>query len=99
MKIKSFVYDGSSDGLSTVVELLNSNTRILCPVCGTDLIVALDHEAANKYQVHPGIYCPINLEHMFQMMELKGKVSFWEEFAKIKEEILQERRQKEAEDK
>jgi hypothetical protein len=66
----TYVYDGSPESLAKVSELYPTGTKILCPVCHAELIVALDIAAANKYKVHPGIYCPVNTKHMHHRVEL-----------------------------
>lgn len=70
MEPKEFVYDGSSEGLRQVYELHPKGTAILCPKCRAQLIVALDLEAANKHKVHPGLYCPVDPQHLTELLSL-----------------------------
>ena len=67
---KEFVYDGSSEGLRQVYEFHPRGTAILCPKCRSQLIVALDLEAANRHKVHPGLYCPLDANHMTELLSL-----------------------------
>jgi hypothetical protein len=69
--MKTFAYDGSSDALREVYELRDSDIVIVCGTCGAELIVALDHETANRYQVHTGIFCPN--KHICELIEIRAE--------------------------
>lgn len=77
----TFVYDGSSEALSKLPLLLQEGTRVVCPVCHADLIVALDVDAANRHKVHPGIYCAVDRAHVCEFIELSSvRRDLWKSF-------------------
>ena len=67
----TFSYDGSSDALRKVYDLRDTDVKIVCHECGAELIVALDHESANRHQVHTGIYCPN--KHICELIEIRAE--------------------------
>jgi hypothetical protein len=71
--METFVYDGSIQALEKLPELLRQGVKILCPKCGSELIVALDAEAAGRHKVHPGIYCSKNARHFHEMHEFRSR--------------------------
>jgi hypothetical protein len=72
MTMSSFVYDGTSEGLRRAFELSQQDVPVLCPKCGAELIVALDHESANRHKVHTGIYCSKDRKHVCELIEIRS---------------------------
>jgi hypothetical protein len=65
------VFDGSFESLNDLFSLHPQGVKFLCPVCQTELIVALSWEEGANKGVHPGVYCPKNEKHVFRMMEFR----------------------------
>jgi hypothetical protein len=57
-------YDGSPEKRRELQRMIDQGARIFCDTCGSELIVALDKETANKHRVHAGIYCPKDRKHV-----------------------------------
>jgi hypothetical protein len=71
--MEPFVYDGSKQALQKLPELVRQGVKIVCPKCGSELIVALDAEGAARHKVHPGVYCSKNPKHFFEMHEIRPR--------------------------
>jgi hypothetical protein len=71
MSTEDFVYDGSTESLRRVFQLHPQGVRILCPECRNELTVALTVEEANKFKVHPGIYCSVDSKHVMELISLQ----------------------------
>jgi hypothetical protein len=70
-KVKdAVVYDPATQGISWAQCMHDQGIDLLCPKCGTKLIVALSIEEANQNKVHPGISCPKSSNHVFEMVNL-----------------------------
>jgi hypothetical protein len=79
--METYTYDGGAGSLLKVSEAQKRGAKILCSHCGSELVVALDIDSANKQKVHPGIYCPVNQQHVCVMIELASvRRDFWEKF-------------------
>ena len=66
------VFTDSRESLVELFELHPRGVVFTCPECGEDLIVVLSKEEARRTQLHPGIYCPTNSSHVWQMFNLSG---------------------------
>jgi hypothetical protein len=51
-------------------ELVDQGVQLVCHRCGSKLITALDAESARQQGVHPGVYCPVDQNHVAQLIEL-----------------------------
>jgi hypothetical protein len=79
--MEDFIYDGSHEAFKELTELQTKGAKILCHRCKAELIVALDLVSANKFGVHPGIYCPVNPAHVYELVELADvRRNFWKRF-------------------
>ncbi len=66
-------YENSIEMLNKLVELHPKGVEFLCPVCGATLIVILTNEEAQKWEKHPGIYCPKDSKHVWRMFNLRAR--------------------------
>ena len=78
--MESFVYDGSSKNLQQAFDVHSKGGCVLCPKCGSELLVVVDVESRAKYKIPTGIYCPINPEHMYKRIMLSDA---FDEFRRI----------------
>ena len=62
--------DPARDTFPQLVDLHNQGVKLLCPVCGADVIVALDLESAGRSRVHPGIHCSRDTKHYGGVAEI-----------------------------
>jgi len=76
------VYDGSSVSLKTVLEVNRNGGDVLCPKCGTPLLIAVSMVEARSKGIHPGIFCPQDETHVHTTFYTNEHASFWEEFDK-----------------
>jgi hypothetical protein len=57
-------YERGGAFLTRVAKLKPAEVTILCPVCGSALLVALSPEAAARLKIHPGFLCPKDDRHV-----------------------------------
>ena len=91
-KTEPYRYEPAMNDYNELLRMHASGRRIVCPVCGADLIIALDPKTVEKYQVHPGIYCPRNRSHIAEMVELapvRERFRRWMESRQRAEEDVQ----------
>lgn len=44
--------------------------RLLCPVCGGDVLFAPDWKRARELTIHPGAYCTVDRRHLTVMFDM-----------------------------
>ncbi len=66
------VFDNSHSALVDLFEQYPKGVIFTCPVCGVELLVVLSKEESKEKQIHPGIYCPTDPSHVWQMFNLSG---------------------------
>ena len=44
--------------------------RLLCPVCGGDVMFAPDWKRARELTIHPGAYCMVDRRHLTVMFDM-----------------------------
>ncbi|BBD60469.1 hypothetical protein NIES2109_32660 [Nostoc sp. HK-01] len=66
MNRENFIYDSKCDNLQKALDIYTNGGRILCAVCGSELIIIgyEDKTLITKYQLQPGIYCPVSSKHI-----------------------------------
>jgi hypothetical protein len=69
----SFVYDGSPDSLEKALDAYSKGDSLLCPNCGSELLVIIDKESRAKHKMRPGIYCLVNPKHMYAILLLSDE--------------------------
>lgn len=79
MTNKSIVYDRSM-AINEVIGAVGRGDTIICPKCGSELLIALDPDSMSRWGVHRGIYCAANKEHLSILIEAKTSPGFWEQF-------------------
>lgn len=67
---QEFVYDPSQQNIGWAQEIHDRGDILICPKCGTELVVALTLEEANQNKVHPGIFCPQSHQHVSETVNL-----------------------------
>jgi hypothetical protein len=67
---QEIVYDPSQQGIGWAQKMHDSGNVLICPKCGSKLVVALTLEEANQNKVHPGIFCPQSHQHVFETVNL-----------------------------
>ncbi|MCC5636660.1 hypothetical protein LC593_12450 [Nostoc sp. CHAB 5844] len=67
MNRKNFIYEGKTENLQEALDIYTHGCRILCAVCGSELIIIAyeDKELITQHQLKPGIYCPISPKHIY----------------------------------
>lgn len=70
MSTKSIIYRPDQHSLQEIQVTQDQGIALLCPICGTELIIALDIKTANEKGVHPGIFCPNNQSHIHRLVSL-----------------------------
>jgi len=68
--MKTFVYDGKGENLQKILEINSSGGKVLCYKCNAELVIISDSESARKNKMKPGIYCPVNYKHIYQIFIL-----------------------------
>jgi hypothetical protein len=63
-------YDPKEHTLQKIKHLVKEGFILICPKCESELRIALTVEDANKYEVHPGIYCPNDDAHVGILVSL-----------------------------
>ena len=66
-------YERTSEFREKLDQLNPSEVKLLCPVCGSELLYAPDPETAAKLKIHPGIQCPKNWKHVSVTYHLKRR--------------------------
>ena len=82
MGTNSFTYNSSRMSLNDVLDAIEQGDRVLCPECGSELVVALDDETLKRLRVHRGVYCSNDVNHVSILIETKAASGFWEQFKK-----------------
>lgn len=73
------------DGNITITQALAAIDRgdiLVCPKCGTDLVVAMTDEDVKRLRVHRGIFCGIDRTHLAVLIDVVPRPGFWEQFKK-----------------
>ncbi len=65
------IFDGSFESVNMLFRLHPQGTVFCCPVCGSPLTVALTWEQAREQNIHPGVFCPTNSEHVYRLFNIK----------------------------
>jgi hypothetical protein len=65
------IYDGKAIGIREAFDLHAKGIPLYCPRCLSVLLVALSDDEANRLRIHPGIYCPVNQQHVCTTLSLK----------------------------
>jgi hypothetical protein len=65
--VPSSVFNGD---VGEALALNAEGYQLLCPKCGSEVIVAKDLEAGNRYQVHPGLHCTGPEHHVLALFNL-----------------------------
>ena len=74
-------YDASMT-LREVLETTERGGRVLCPECGAELVVAFDEDTLQRLQVHRGVYCSNDHNHVAILVDVRLDPGFWEQFEK-----------------
>jgi hypothetical protein len=69
-QVDRFIYDGTAESRARLIELTQQGVPAYCPKCGSELIVAVDIDSAQRHKVHPGVYCSKTPRHFFELHEL-----------------------------
>jgi hypothetical protein len=86
MSERRAVYQYGMD-LREVFKFVEEGYILICPRCQANLIVALDMEAASRQKVFPGIYCPKNLDHVSNLIEIgEPRSKLWERLEALNRE-------------
>ena len=80
--VKTVKYENGT-GINGVCEIIDAGYKVVCPICKSELIVALDKESSKKYKTHPGIFCPKDSKHVMILAEIDRR-DFWK---KVNENI------------
>ena len=64
--MNSFIYDGDSKKLQTILDLHYKGEKVLCYKCGAELLIILSKKEKQKYKKPSGIYCPVDESHIRQ---------------------------------
>ena len=75
---KPIVKYKNGTGINSVCELIDNGYKVVCPICNSELIIALDKESAKKYKTHPGVFCPQSSKHVMILAEIDRK-DFWKQ--------------------
>ena len=67
------VYDGSTEMLRNIPELVSEGVKLLCPKCGAELLIAMDSESAAHLRMPPGIFCSRNARHFYEIHEIRNR--------------------------
>ena len=68
--METFIYDGKGEKLQKALEVHSSGGRVLCYKCNTELLIISDSESAKKHKMESEIYCPVNSQHIYQILIL-----------------------------
>ena len=66
--------------LSDLISLNKQGVSVLCPYCGTPLTFVLTPKEAAPHDVHPGIYCFQEDNHVAIGIDFAPAPGFWEQF-------------------
>jgi hypothetical protein len=67
----TLTYEKGPDFIMKYIGLNPNEVRILCPVCGAELLFAPDHEWAARLKMHPGLRCPKDPKHLSVTFSLR----------------------------
>ena len=70
-EIETIVYEGGGAFLARIARMDQAELRLICKVCGADVIFAPTYELAKKYKVGPGAYCSKDRNHLTSIFRLK----------------------------
>ena len=73
------IYEQSPQGYMNLLEAHKIGLKLHCPICHSELIIAVNEEEAELQQVQPGIYCAISLAHIFDRIETRSPYKEFEE--------------------
>ena len=62
-----FRASGLNASLHVICDRYRRGEIAVCPSCGSDLVVALSWDDANKHSGHPGVFCSNDSKH-FQIV-------------------------------
>ena len=68
--MQTLTYRSGGGFIASLLKLDPYQVRLLCPVCGEEMIFAPTRELAQKHRVHPGAYCSVDRKHLTVMFEL-----------------------------
>ena len=74
--MKTLIYDLDSS-LEEVLKEHSSGTIYLCPVCQSELIIAVTPSEVNEKMMHPGIVCPQSRGHVFLTLNTNSNSTLW----------------------
>lgn len=63
MDSKRFKAIGANASVDVICKRRTDGEIAICPQCETDLVFAFTWDVANKYNRHPGIFCPTDSRH------------------------------------
>jgi hypothetical protein len=68
--------------LAEIISLRERGVELLCPVCRSPLIVALDDKLIREHACHPGVYCSRDSTHLLMLVEIRPEnhERFWDQF-------------------
>jgi hypothetical protein len=85
----TFIYKPLECETQSVLDLHYQGTKIVCYECNAELLIIpnWESEAVKKYQRRPGIYCPVNENHVCVWFHLDDKSKeLWRRFHERREE-------------
>jgi hypothetical protein len=69
--MEDFIFDGASENLQKALDVNAIGGRVLCPRCGSELIIIANRAEANQKGCRSGILCPVNKKHMERTFALQ----------------------------
>ncbi len=68
--MEELIFKSAPAFLEKLWAMPQDSVRLLCPVCGGDVMCAPDWKRARELTVHPGAYCTVNRRHLTVMFDL-----------------------------
>ena len=67
--MEELIFKSDRAFLETLWTKSQESLRLLCPVCGGEVMFAPDWKRARELTVHPGAYCTVNRRHLTVVFE------------------------------
>jgi len=67
--MEEFIFNTDPAFLEKLWTIPQESLRLLCPVCGGDVMFAPDWKRAREFTVHPGAYCTTDRRHLTVVFE------------------------------